>query len=122
MNVNKAFLIGRVGHTPEFKEKSGVCTFSLATSKKYDGQETTQWHNCVTFKKNAENVFKYVQKGSLLHVEGEIQYQKYTGKDGTKKQRTEIYVNHVVFLDSKKEAGTAPRAATQEDDNSDIPF
>ncbi len=97
MNLNKIFILGRVGHDPELKATTGgnhVCTFSLATSRNWKDKdqnkhEETEWHNVVFWDKSAEIIAQYVRKGSLLLVEGRVATRTYE-KDGVKMYRTEI--------------------------------
>jgi single-strand DNA-binding protein len=73
--VNKAILVGRVGKDPEVQTSTSgktVAKFSLATTEKYKDKETTEWHNIVLWNKLAEIAGKYVNKGSLLYIEGKI--------------------------------------------------
>lgn len=112
---NKVNLIGHVGADPIVKQvgDSTVANFTLATSEKYKDkqgtkQEKTQWHTLVCWGKLAENVIaKYVKKGSRIDVEGQIEYEEYTDKEGVKRKATKINVYDLLLLDSK---GTAPVA------------
>ena len=99
MNLNKIFVLGRLGKDPELKSTpSGarVCTFSIATSKVWkdkngEQQEDTEWHNIVFWNKPAEVIEKYVKKGSLLLVEGHVKTRSWEDKDSGKKMyRTEV--------------------------------
>lgn len=106
--LNKVILIGRVGKEPEIRqfESGSMATFSLATSKKYtkDGEkkEQTEWHNVVVNGKLSEVVEKWVHKGDLLYIEGEIKYQDFE-KDGVKKTFTKIFCSAMQMLSSKSE-------------------
>lgn len=98
MNFNKAIVLGRLTNQPEIRtlpSGQNVATFGLATSRIwYDQQRTkkeeTQFHNIVMFGKLADIAHQYLQKGSLLLIEGRIQYRSWEGQDGQKKYRTEI--------------------------------
>lgn len=103
MSVNKVFLIGRFGRDPKIKHgQSAFCTFTLATSEKWKGQdgninEKTEWHNCIAFGKTAELISNYCRKGSQVYLEGKITTSK---KDD--KYFTNIQVQTVQFLDKKE--------------------
>lgn len=98
MNFNKAIIVGRVTNQPETRtlpSGQGVASFSVATNRVwYDAQrnkkEDAQFHNIVMFGKLAETARQYVQKGSLILIEGRIQYRSWEGQDGQKRYRTEI--------------------------------
>lgn len=108
--LNEAKLIGRVGKDPEIKRlDNGKCVvkFSVATTEKYtdksgEKKETTEWHNCSAWDKLAEIIEKYVKKGMLIYVSGKIQYQEYENKEGSKIHATNILVNDMKMLESKK--------------------
>jgi len=112
---NKVNLIGYVGKDPEVKQagSSTVAKFTLATSEKFkdkegNKQEKTQWHNLECWGKLAETVGKFVKKGSKIDVEGKIEYDEYTNKEGVKVKTTKITVRDIVFLDGKNTAASAP--------------
>lgn len=105
MYLNKAFVLGNLTRDPELKAlPSGtkVCSFSVATNQKFkdkDGawQEKVEFHNVVAFGTTAENVGKYLRKGSQVLVEGRIQTRNYENKDGLKIYRTEVVADVVQF-------------------------
>jgi single-strand DNA-binding protein len=101
--INKAIILGRLGQNPEISyTQSGlaVCKFSIATSRKQKhGQEVTQWHRCTAFDKAGELISKYVSKGNMLYVEGEITYGQYE-KDGVTRYTTDIIVREFNFIGS----------------------
>lgn len=138
--INKVYLIGRVGRDPEIKTLSSgatIATFSLATSEKWTDKETgeknekTEWHRCTAWRKLAEIISQYVAKGSLIYVEGKLQTRSWE-KDGEKRYATEILVNNMQMLDSKREGsgkttedkgfGDPPNREPGSDDGGDIPF
>lgn len=100
-SLNKACLLGNVGKDPEIRySQSGepIASFSLATTEKWAGkdgnkQEKTQWHNISVFGKTAEIVRDYVTKGKQLYVEGAIEHDTWTDKDGNKRNATKIKVS-----------------------------
>lgn len=92
-----------------------MVSFSLATSRKIKGEEVTQWHDCRAWNKLAEIIEKYVGKGDLIYVEGEIQYRKHEDK-----YYTNINVNELVMLGSKSDK--AKPATKEEDNTTNLPF
>jgi len=111
--MNKVILVGRIGKDPEIRNLTNgtaVCSFSLATSKKYKDkngnmQQKTDWHNIQCWGKLAETASKYLHKGGELALEGEINYDEYE-KDGQKKHSTKINCNSFDFIGSKANSGT----------------
>lgn len=106
--VNKVILIGRLGKDPEVRASQAgksFCTFTLATDTGFGENRKTDWHNIVTFDKQADNCGRFLKKGSLVYVEGRISYDKYQDKDGQQRTSTRILANTVQFLDSKNASG-----------------
>lgn len=105
--MNKVFLVGRLTKDPDLKYISNntpVCTFSLAVSRPFsnqNGQREADFINIVVWRKQAENVKKYVTKGNLVAIDGRIQTRNYDDKDGKKVYVTEIVADNVQFLESK---------------------
>lgn len=103
----QVILLGRVGQDPELRymqNGSPIAKFTLATTKRwFDNQRAeamskTEWHRISVFGKIAENVVhKYVHKGDLIQVIGEIRYSSFE-KDGHKQYSTEIIANSVTLM------------------------
>lgn len=111
---NKIILIGRLTKDPESRyTPTGtlVSTFRLASGRVYtdkngEKQEETLFINVVAWggKTNlAENVNKYLKKGSLVLVEGRLRVRDYETSDGTKKLAVEVIANNIKFLSKKTE-------------------
>ena len=108
---NKVTLIGRTGMEVEIVnfENGKLAKVSLATSDYYTNAkgekvEETQWHNLVAFGNLADILQKYVQKGDEIAVNGKLTYRTYETEDGQKRYFTEIRVDEIVMLGSKKAA------------------
>jgi single-strand DNA-binding protein len=111
-SVNKVILIGNLGNEPEIRTVSSgskVATFSLATSRSWNGasgdkQEKTEWHRCVAWNGKgtgmglADVVEKYCKKGERVYVEGSIEYGQYKDKEGQTRYTTEIRVREIMLL------------------------
>ena len=105
--MNKCLLIGNLTKAVELRfTKTGlaVANFTLAINreiKKEDGTRDVDYLNCIIYGKQAEALNKYLDKGSKVLVEGHIQTGSYE-KDGKKTYTTDIVVEKIQFLDSKK--------------------
>ena len=104
-SLNKVILIGRLGKDPEQRVTQGnlsVANFSIATtdSRKVNDQyqDTTEWHNCVSFGKQAEYIANYFRKGQMVCVEGKLKTSNWD-KDGVKHYKTEIFVESATALE-----------------------
>lgn len=107
---NSVQLIGNLGNDAQVKNLEGgkkVANFSIATTETYkndkgEKQEETQWHSCVAWGKTAEILEKFTSKGSQLGLQGKLIHRSYTDSDGNTKYVTEVLVNEVLLLSSKK--------------------
>lgn len=106
---NHTGLQGRLTADPELRyTPSGVAitSFRLASDtgrKSKDGKKITNFIDCVAWRAQAEFVSKYLSKGRLVLVEGELTSRNYDDKDGNHRKATEITVSSVHFCDSKKD-------------------
>ena len=123
--MNKVIEIGRSVSDVELKQtpagKSAV-EFRLAVRRTYknaEGKYDSDFFSCVAFNKTAELIGKYVKQGDLIGIEGKLQTRNYTNREGNKVYVTEIVVENVEFLQSKKQDGQAPSFA--EGDPFDVP-
>lgn len=107
--LNRVTLIGNLGKEPEFQQLEGnvaVTKFSLATTETFkdkNGQthSTTDWHTIVLWRSLAELAHKYLQKGSLVFVEGKLKTRIYDDRDGNKRYVTEVVAEQLIMLDKK---------------------
>ena len=120
-SVNKVILIGRLGRDPEMRFTPGglpVCNMVIATST-YTGEgegkeEVTEWHRVVAFGKLAEICGQYLSKGRLVYVEGRLQTRRWEDRNGNVRYTTEIIINNMQILDSKKEEPVPPPEPKEE--------
>ena len=107
--MNRVELIGRITRDPELRyTSSNIATtrFTLAVNRPFqsqNGEQGTDFINVVVWRKQAENVKKYVSKGSLVAVEGRIQTGSYE-KDGQRVYTTDVVADSVQFLESKAQS------------------
>lgn len=107
--MNKAILMGRLTKDPELKKtNSGLSfvQFNLAVNRNYtnkSGEKQADFINCVAWRTQADNLAKYIKKGGLIGVEGEIQTRTYDDKNGIRKYITEVVCNSIEFLEPKSQ-------------------
>ena len=115
--MNKIIIIGRATKDIEQKQTTSgtaVATFSVAVKRtfKSNGEQESDFFDCVAYSKTAELISKYVKKGDMIGIEGRLQTRNYTNKEGKKVYVTEIIAENVEFLQSKKqEEQTTPTFA-----------
>ena len=108
--INSVVLVGRIANDPEMKyTPSGmpITNFRIAVQrvrKSESGEEQTDWLNIVCFQKTAEFVAQYMDKGSLVGIEGRIQSRTWEGQDGKRNYMVEIIANSVQAMESRSEA------------------
>lgn len=128
MNLNKVYLIGRLTRDPENKAlPSGqmVASFGLATDRVFydknkQKQQQTEFHNIVTFGRLAEIASQYLNKGSLVLIEGRLQTRNWKDASGTQKWRTEI-ITERLQLGPKTARREAPNVKPDEVPQENIP-
>lgn len=139
--LNKVHVIGRLGQDPApryLPDGTATVTLSVATTERWrdrDGnpQEKTEWIRCVAWSKLAEICSEYLQKGSLIYLEGRIETQKWE-KDGEARYTTQVRMDRMKMLDKRSDADGASsgqasagktrsgRAPKPDDLDDDIPF
>lgn len=109
--INNVVLIGRLTRDIELKQtttnKSAV-NFTLAVNRNYkneQGEQQADFINCIAYGKQAENMARFLNKGSLIGIEGRIATRNYKNKDGKTTYATEVITDRVNFLESKKQQG-----------------
>ena len=115
--MNKVIEIGRNVKDIELKQTgsgTSVVEFSIAVKRSFksaNGEYESDFFNCIAFSKLAETISRYVHKGDMIGIEGRLQTRNYTNREGKKVYVTEIIVENVEFLQSKKqeEQPTAPK-------------
>ena len=97
--MNRIIIVGRLTGYPELRAtQSGtsVATFNVAVNRRFD-KEKADFFRIVTWRGLADNCARYLEKGQQVAVEGELQIQSYTAKDGTTRTAVEINANNVEF-------------------------
>jgi single-strand DNA-binding protein len=122
--MNKVIMMGRLTRDPEVRyssEGNAVSKFSLAVDRRYkrEGQPDADFFNCVAFGKTAEFTEKYLKKGTKVVLDGELQNNNYTNKDGQKVYGMQIVVNSLEFAESKS-SSNSDRESTQQVDSNDF--
>ena len=107
--MNRVDLVGRLTAKPELRYTSSnmaYTRFSVAinrTNLNAQGERETDFINVVVWGKQAENAANYLDKGSLVGVEGSIQTGSYTDKDGNRRTSFDVRANRVEFLSSRNQ-------------------
>ena len=114
--MNKVILMGRLTRDPEVRYGQGntaIARFTIAVDRRFkrDGQPTADFFNCTALGKLGEFVEKYLKKGTKIVLEGEIQNDNYTNKEGQMVYGTQILASSIEFAESKNSGGNGGGAA-----------
>jgi len=119
MNVNKVLIVGRLTDSPDMRTTpsgQAVCTLRVATNRYWttngERQEQTEYHSVVLWRRLAEIASQYLQKGSLVFIEGRLQTRSWEDANGVKKYRTEIIGENLQM--GPKGFGTGEQAQKQD--------
>lgn len=116
--MNKIFLSGNLTRDVDLKiakNNLAVAKFGIAVKRTFTKNDETDFFNLTAFGKTAEFCGKYFSKGKRAIIEGRLQTNEYTDKDGFKRTGYEVIVDNIEFGESKK-------TETPQDDSEDLPF
>ena len=107
--MNRVCLVGRITAKPELRYTNSnipYTRFSVAVDgiPGSNGERRTDFINTVAWRKQAENVCQYLDKGSLVSVEGRLQTSNYTDKDGNKRYTMDVQADNIRFLESRSQS------------------
>ena len=122
--------IGNLGHDAETKQTQDnrqFLKFTIAENTKQNGQEQTQWIDCLY---NNIKAAEYLKKGCKVFVRGTLKPSIYTKKDGTSQIQLQVSVSELEIVQfgqpqSKIQVPantTNQDATTAEGEKSDLPF
>jgi len=120
--MNNVTLMGRICNVPELKHtQSGnaVTNFNLAVNRKYNKEET-DFITIVAWRKTAEFICSYFEKGSMIALQGSIQSRTYDDKYGNKRTVIEVVADQVYFTGEKRDSQPQAVGQPQNDDFEEI--
>ena len=100
-------MVGRLVKDPELKRTNAdipVVQFTLAVNRTFsnqNGERQADFISCVVWRGQAENLAKYMRKGSQIGVEGRIQVRNYEDAGGVRRYVTEVVCEQIHFLETK---------------------
>jgi single-strand DNA-binding protein len=105
--INRTVLVGRLTKDLELRYTSSniaYTRFTVAVNRTFagpNGEREADFISCIAWRRQAENMARFVKKGSLIGVEGRIQTGSYDDQNGVKKYTTDVVCDSVQFLESK---------------------
>ncbi len=118
-SVNKVILVGNLGADPEVRHTQDgrpIVNLRVATSESWrdkgsgERRERTEWHRVVIFSEGLCRIAEqYLQKGSKIYLEGQLQTRKWEDQQGQERYTTEVVLqgfnSTLTMLDSRVGGG-----------------
>ncbi len=123
MSFNKIIAIGNLGRDPELRytpQGDAVCDFSIAVNdrkrdKSGEYQDVTTWFKVTLWRKQAENASKYLTKGRSVYVEGRLQVEEWTDRDGKNRHTLVIQGSDIHFIGDNRGDETSSGSTADND-------
>ncbi len=112
--MNKVVLLGRLTAKPELRYTSSntaYTRFTVAVNRrqtKEDGTRDADFITVVAWRRTAEIISQYFDKGSQICIDGNIRTGSYDDQNGNRRYTTEVFVDNFDFVDSKNSRNSAP--------------
>lgn len=113
MSFNKIILVGNLGKDPELRYTpagDAVCSFTMATNEKKkdksgEFQDVTTWFKVTLWRRLAENASKYLAKGRPVYIEGRLQIEEWTDRDGKERYTLGVQATDMHFISAGRGEG-----------------
>lgn len=115
--MNKVILIGRLTAKPELRytgSNVAFTRFTVAVNRNFagaDGERKADFINVVAWRKQAETISKYFDKGNQIALEGRLQAGSYDDKDGNKRYTMDVALDNFEFVDSKNSRSSSDNSS-----------
>ena len=119
--MNKVVILGRLTGKPELKytaSNTAYTRFGIALNRNFtneEGKRDADFINVIAWRKQAETVCKYFDKGSQIAIEGRLQSGSYEDKEGKKRSTLDVVLENFEFVDTKKKEETLEEVKVEED-------
>ena len=120
--MNNVMLIGRITKSLELRTNeagTSKCQFTIAVQRRgaKEGTQDVDFINVVAWNKLAENLAKYMDKGSLIGIEGSLRADNYTDRDGNNRTFNYVLAENIQYLN-----GFKGEEKKENKDELDVPF
>lgn len=105
--LNNVVLVGRITRDPELLKTKGNVEYSRFTLAVGHG-ENVDFIDCIAWRDNAKNLVKYISKGNVLGVVGQINTHK-NEKDGKTYYNTNVNVLSLTFFPKAQNEAVDPQ-------------
>lgn len=109
MDLNKVMLIWRITNdliVKKWNSNNSILNFSIATNYRYKNKEwgvveETEFHRCICFWVQADNLVKYSWKWKKIYIEWRLKTRKWEDTNWNTRTSTEIIIDNYIFLENK---------------------
>ena len=122
--MNKITAVGRLTADPTITESangSALCHFTVAANtrrKNAAGQPLTNFYRCTVWRAIAENCARYLHKGDMVTISGDLSLTEYSDRNGQPRCSLEVDVSDVAFPPAPK----APPTVQAPADSDELPI
>ena len=117
--LNRVCLQGRFTHEPEIRLTSSqtqYCGFRLAVQRDFknaDGSYGVDFIDCVAWRNTAAFIVNHFHKGSMIVLDGRLQVDSFTNKNGENRTMVTVQVDNVNFGGDAGKGSTTPQQNTE---------
>ncbi len=107
--MNRVILLGRLTAKPELRYTNSnvpFVRFTVAVNRQFNNQEGNReadFINVIAWRKQAEVICNYFDKGNQIAIEGRLQTGSYDAQDGTKRYTTDVVLDQFHFVESRSQ-------------------
>lgn len=105
--LNRVVSVGRLTKDPDLRYTPNgvaVANFTIAVNRPFSnkqGEQDADFINCVVWRRAAENLANFMNKGSQVGVDGRLHTRSFENQEGKRIFVTEVVADSVQFLESK---------------------
>lgn len=111
--MNNVILVGRLTRDPEIQyignESTALTKFNLAVDRNYtntDKEKKADFIDIEVWGRQAETCSRYLNKGSMACIKGQIRVDRYQNSNGENRYSTKVRADMVKFLSFSKNTST----------------
>ena len=117
-SINLVFLLGNLTRDPVLRRTSSgvaVADMGLALSDSWNARngekvEKVCFVDVIVWERQAEACAQYLGKGSPVFIEGRLQLEEWTDKEGNRRNKIKVRAERVQFLGRPKSGAAGPDA------------
>jgi single-strand DNA-binding protein len=126
-SYNKIILMGNLTRDPQLTylpSNTPVTEIGMAVNRRFKKQDGSQGEevlfiDCRAFGRTAEVINQYFKKGEPILVEGRLQLDQWTDKEGGKRSKHRVHIDSFEFVSTRGSGGSSP--AGDEPDHAHAP-